>query len=51
MLGQTKLSHIRKVTAAEAVMLNFIVMHNLSFECADHLYNLYGVMFISHLNI
>ena len=37
MLGQpSELSHIRKVTTAEVIMSNFIAMHNISFQTADH---------------
>ena len=43
MLGQpSELSHIRKVTTAEVIMSNFIAMHNISFQTADHLSRLFG---------
>ena len=46
MLGQpSELSHIRKVTTAEVIMSNFIAMHNISFQTADHLSRLFGSMF------
>ena len=46
MLGQSSsLSHARKVMTAEVIMCNFIAMHNLSFQSADHLSDLFGVMF------
>jgi hypothetical protein len=46
MVGQpSQLSHTRKVTSAEVVMSNFIAMHNLSFQSADHLSQLFTVMF------
>ncbi len=46
MLGQpSSLSHNRKVMTAEVIMSNFIAMHNLSFQSADHLSSLFGVMF------
>ena len=48
MLGQSsssQLSLARKVTTAEVMMSNFIAMHNLSFQCADHLSSLFGMMF------
>ena len=33
-----------KFTCVEVIVSNFIVMHCLSFECADHLSTLFGVM-------
>ena len=46
MLGQqSSLSHARKVITAEVIMSNFIAMHNLSFQSAEHLSSLFGIMF------
>jgi hypothetical protein len=46
MLGQpSELCLVRQVTLAEVIMSNFIAMHNLSFQSADHLSKLFGIMF------
>ena len=37
--------YVQKVTTAEVIMTNFIAMHNLSFQAADHLSSLFGAMF------
>ena len=37
--------HTARITSAEVKMVNFIDMHNLSFQAADHLSNLLLSMF------
>ena len=38
-------AHAKKVTSAELMMSQFIAAHNLPFQAADHLYDLFTSMF------
>ena len=44
-LGESSMSHSSKVISAEVMMAQFIALHNLPFQAADHLSDLVSSMF------
>ena len=46
---EQRLIHTSRVTSAEVEMVNFITMHNLSLQAADHLSDLFPSCFLIQL--
>ena len=48
--GESSLSHSTKVISAEVMMAPFIALHNLPFQAADHLSDLYSHVHVSRFS-